>query len=658
MAVIQKHAEPDVHPLPLGLRLAGLWLIWSTWCSTSGWLLSAIRHLDGRGYVALLPVLFWCCWYWLKSTGPLEQSAFRPTGKLFRRLRQPAALIYLAIALLSLLGGLLHTPWSFDAASYRLPRILYWWTAHHWYWIGTLDHRLDFSSAGFEWQMLPVIVLTHSDRFLFLLNWLPFLLLPGLVFLAFRALGVNGRSARRWMWLLPSAYCIALQSGSLQNDGCTVNFILAAISFSVAGFETRRLGFVLMSVLAAALLTGGKVSNLPLLLPLGVLLLPALGRVKWRDWKVPVIIVIALLCSFAPMTFLSWKNTGDWAGDPTDQWHVKTHSAAGGMTANLVLLARDAVQLPWMPGSRNLNAALEGFNQGAFATRLKQSHGEFIGVHFGEMAYEGGAGLGFGLAVYTAFLLLGSILATVRTVAGRPELPWVWRLAPWLAWFSYLVFLTKLGSDHSARIAAPYYPLLLVTLLRCPRVAVWERNKISGLVAGCAALTVVPVILLTPVRPLVPVQTLARVFTRPVLQKLAGAYHFWDVLRDDLAPLRDQLPPDAVRLGYAAGFHDTPYGLFQPLSHRTIVELGLPLGSAPLPTPGLRYAVVTKRGLQERWQLDLKTWLNRVGGETIFTFPRNVMLDAHSPPKYEYWYLVKFHPLDSSQIDPLYEPAR
>ena len=60
--------------------------------------------------------------------------------------------------------------------------------------------------------MLPVIELTHSDRLIFLFNWIPFVLMPGLVFIAFRALGVNGRSARRWMWLLPSVlFCAPIQ---------------------------------------------------------------------------------------------------------------------------------------------------------------------------------------------------------------------------------------------------------------------------------------------------------------------------------------------------------------------------------------------------------------------------------------------------------------
>ena len=503
--------------------------------------------------------------------------------------------------------------------TYRLPRLLYWWSAHHWYWIGTLDHRLDYSSAGFEWQMLPVIELTHSDRLIFLLNWIPFVLMPGLVFYAFRALGVSGRSARRWMWLLPSGYCFALQSSGLQNDGYTVNYLLAGIAFTAFALNSRRPSGLWLALLAAALLTGAKVSNLPLLLPLGVLLLPVLGRVKWSNWKIIPVGLVALFVSFLPLAILSWHQTGDWAGDPADQWNIKTHGFAGAVGANLILLARDAVQTPYLPGTRRLNALLDGFNHGPLVHWLEQSQGQFRGVHFGGMVYEGQAGPGFGLALYLVFLLVGICLVKIPAAArfsAAASPPRAWRLAPWLAWIAYLVYLGKLGSDASPRIAAAYYPLLLVPLLRWPRVAALERKKFSGWLAGFAAASVIPIILLTPARPLVPVPALVRVVHNPAIGKVAGQYRFWDCLRDDLAPLRNQLPPGVTRLGYAAGFRDTSYGLWKPFGSRVIVELGLPPGAKTPPPADLDYAVVTERGLEQRYGMDLKTWLNFTGASS------------------------------------------
>jgi hypothetical protein len=558
------------------------------------------------------------------------------------------AVIYLSIAALSLLGALLNShPWSIDAFGYRLPRVFYWWTAHHWYWIGTLDHRLDFSSVGFEWQMLPIIELTHSLQLLFLVNWIPFLLLPWLVFIAFRYLGVNGRSARRWMWLLPSAYCIALQSGGMQNDGYAANYLLASIAFAGFAFYSRQVVGLWFAILAAALLTSAKLSNLPLLLPLFVIFLPLLRRVPWLNWKLAAVGLVAAMCSFAPMAFLSWQNTGDWKGDPTDQFQMKTHGAIGAMTANLIVLARDSIQPPFLPGSAHVNAVVKPFNQSSFVKRLHQSHGEFNGIGFGEMVDEGGAGAGFGLAFYLVFLLV-SCLVEKRAVPRQisfASVPWEWRLAPWLAWIAYAVYLAELGSYHSARLAAAFYPLLILSLLRLPRVRLVERTKISGFLAGCAAATVIPIIVLTPARPLVPVQTLARLTGNSGLDKIAEKYRFWEYVRDDLGPLREKVPKDVTRLGFAGGLHNPSTDLWLPPGSRSIVELGLPLGPrAPMPPPDLEYAVVTDNGLLERYNLSLEQWLAATQGHVVFEYSHNTELESHSAPTYEIMYLVKLRP--------------
>ena len=630
--------------MPLALRLAGVWLLWSVWCSLSGWGLSAVSRLSGWGHLALFPVLIAAVWFWLKATAS-SRNDFSSLAKWRRRLCRPLPLIYLAVVGLSLLAACLNAnPWSFDAATYRLPRVLYWWSAQHWYWIGTLDHRLDYSSTGFEWQMLPLMELTHSDRFIFLLSWIPLLLMPWLVFIAFRVLGVNGRSTRRWMWLLPTGFCYALQSSGLQNDGYSVNYLLAVIAFAAFAFHSRRSLGLWLAVLAVALLTGAKLSNLPLLLPFGFILLPVLFRVRWLGWQLPVVILLAGICSFLPLAYFCWHHTGDWTGDPGDQWNMRPLQPVGAVIANLIEFANDAFHPPIMPGPQRVNALLDPVNHSAFMEWLQRVHLNFNGIKFGEVAYEGGAGLGCGVGLYTLFLLLGCgfVKPGART-ANPPPLPLAWRLAPWLALISFAVLLAKLGSGHTARNAATYYPLLFIFLLRRPRIVFLERHSCAGFLAGAAALAVVPVILLTPSRPVIPVERLAQIFPRPALQTSAAKYHYWAVIRDDLAPLRNQLPPGVARLGFAAGFRDTSYGLWKPLGNRVIVELGLPPGTKVRPPADLKYAVVTERGLRERYGMNLPAWLDFARAQIIFEMKRNTSLTG-SDPAYESWYLVKFQP--------------
>ena len=632
--------------IPFAHRLAGLWLLWAVWCQWCGLGLSAGNWLTGYGYLAVLPVLLGAGWWWLKTTtaGENKSSCYSPLKKWQRRFFRPLPFFYLVIVALSLAAALMISPpWSFDATSYRLPRVLYWWTAHHWYWIGTLDNRLDFSSCGYEWQMLPVLLLTRTDGLIFLLSWLPFLLLPGLAFSAFRTLGVNGRSARRWMWLLPAGFCYALQCSGLQNDGYMAGYTLAAVVFAGLAWRQRSAIFLWLTLFAVALLTSAKLSNLPLLLPMGLLLLPLLRRVNWLNWKTVVILFIAVGCSFVPQAYLSWKHTGDWTGDPHDQWNVHPRNAAGAFTANAIALVNDAVQPPVFPLAKKINVWLKPLNESKFMQWLRWAEPNSGGVSFGDMAYEGQAGLGFGLGIYCLFLLLGGWFVKTNSRSVSLDLPWEWRLVPWLAWPALGVVLAKVGfAEHIPRYCASFYPLLLISILLLPRVAALERRRSAAVIVGLAMLAVVPVILLTPARPVIPVERLAQKIHQPALETIAAKYHYWAVLRDDLALLREQLPAGVTRFGYAGACRDTSYGLWKPLGSRVVMELGLPLGCKTPPAADLEYAVVTAYGVQVRYGMNLADWLNLYHAEIIFEMKRHVSLVASDMNPVDTWYLVRF----------------
>ena len=105
--------------------------------------------------------------------------------------------------------------------------------------------------------------------------------------------------------------------------------------------------------------------------------------------------------------------------------------------------------------------------------------------------------------------------------------------------------------------------------------------------------------------------------------------------------MRAALPPGTARLGYAGAMRDTSYGLWKPFGHRVIVELGLPVGSQTKPPADLEYAVVTERGLRQRYDLDVKSWCDFAGAEIIFAMQRNISLEG-ATAVYDSWYLVKF----------------
>ena len=100
------------------------------------------------------------------------------------------------------------------------------------------------------------------------------------------------------------------------------------------------------------------------------------------------------------------------------------------------------------------------------------------------------------------------------------------------------------------------------------------------------------------------------------------------------------MPPNSAMVG--GGFGETSYGLWKPFGSRVVREIGLPLGTRPPPPPDMKYAVVTDRGLQDRYAMTLPAWLAYTHGELVFKYGKNTRLDAHSNPDYEAWYLVQF----------------
>src|SRR6185503_3111471 len=112
-----------------------------------------------------------------------------------------APLLFLALSVAAFVSGAIYGSSNFDSLGYRIPRVLHRLGEERWHWIHTLDIRLNVVGTGFEWLEAPLILLTRTDHWLFLINFLSYLLLPGLLFSVFTRLGVRPRAAWWWMWL-------------------------------------------------------------------------------------------------------------------------------------------------------------------------------------------------------------------------------------------------------------------------------------------------------------------------------------------------------------------------------------------------------------------------------------------------------------------------
>ena len=163
------------------LTLVRLWILLSCLLVGAGWALSALHQLNRAGYGIVFATAGILLAVWRRKS--LRRPPLQP-ARLFhsfrRRFRRPAAGCFLLLAILALVAGGLYTPLNYDANAYRLPRILHWLAAGQWHWIHTCDLRMNIAACGMEWLSAPLILFTHTDRFLFLINWVSFLMLPGL----------------------------------------------------------------------------------------------------------------------------------------------------------------------------------------------------------------------------------------------------------------------------------------------------------------------------------------------------------------------------------------------------------------------------------------------------------------------------------------------
>lgn len=239
------------------LNVVRIWILLSTLLVASGWVLSAFHELNpiGYGVVFFLAIVAFIFWQrktkWQKSPAQLLQ-------KFKRRFKRMAPLLFLILAVMSLAAGALYVPESNDSNEYRIPRVWHWLAEGHWHWIYTYDSRMNVAGCGYEWLMSPLMLFTKTDRFNFLVNWVSYLMLPGLIFSVFKRLGVRARVAWWWMWLLTSGWCYAMQAASDVNDSFGAIYALASVDLALRAREKNYLPDLWLAILSVALLTGGK----------------------------------------------------------------------------------------------------------------------------------------------------------------------------------------------------------------------------------------------------------------------------------------------------------------------------------------------------------------------------------------------------------------
>ncbi|MBV8901894.1 MAG: hypothetical protein JOY92_17475 [Verrucomicrobia bacterium] len=624
--------------VPLSVFCALVFVLLAAWLNLCGWILSGLHALNALGYTVCLLLFSLSAGFILRlgRFGGTTPLAFRQKlSRWRRRVLRPLPALWLLAFLLAFAGGLFFEPRNYDFLTYRLSRILHWWAEGRWHWITTNNDRMNISGPGFEWVLTPFVILTHSTRPAALINLLSFGLMPGLLFRFLTALRVRPSVAYQWMWLFPGGYCFVTQAGSAGNDAYAVTYLLAGIIFALEADRTQNVVWLYASILSAALLTGVKASDIPLVAPILTSWWPARKLLFRRIMPLAVVVTIAVLSSFAPIAIANQRFAGQWAGDTGGASGLQIFNPIAGVTGNLLQLAVNTGLSPFVPfASMWNNVAAPRILQLPFGTWL---HHNFPRLDFTvrEVASEENVGIGLGVAALWAVLLArrmispsaGGALARFRA-RPVPGLPFSLAIAGLL---SLGVFLAKMGSEAGPRILAPYYTVLLLIVLL---VAGRKHPRLRGAWLGfCVLIQSLPVLLLLvePNRNLLPVPQIAHSvlhYPNALLTRIDAVYSTYRSRADALAPLRDLIPPGVTTVGFIADPDEPEASLWRPFgSSRKVMDVTDLEKSESLPD----YCVVLESWVQESRRMPLGEWAQRMRLHEVGR--RIISMRAHDQPQ-------------------------
>ena len=578
-------------------------------------MLSAFQALNQTGYLLSLAVGGVAGAVVLAKHGGIDLVAWqRELQRLPRRFRRPAPRLFLVLAFLILAGGLLYRDNNGDSDSYRIPRVLHWLAAGQWHWIRTLHPLMNISECNFSLLSTPLLLFTHTDRVVFLLNWISFLLLPGLVFSFLKSLGVRARVAWWWMWILSSGWGFVFQANSTANDSFATVFVLAGVVLALQARAEGRPGKALLALVAISFTTGIKVTNLPFGLLWLVIMAPAWRLLVRRPLLTVGAVALSLLVSFVPITVANLQHTGNWSGLTKDSpiHATELHSPFWGIIGNTFCLTTQNLMPPLFPQADRWNDLMDRFVQSPAGAPFRDF------AHFGMLGRnchsvnETNAGIGLGVCLLTgASLFVARRLRKNRADADASRPPGRWlRLVPWLL---LLIFMAKVGTVQSARHLTPYY-ILLFPLLLCrdgfPELA---RRRWWQLAVCLLLLLATGLVVLNRDRPLFPALTLGEVLTREFPEakfprQMANSFGSQLTQARLQAFLTTNLPAAEAKVGYAAFMEADEPMLWQPWGKRTVARI-LPTDQpADWRAAGLHYIVVESFYLNEIRQ-DLAGWL-------------------------------------------------
>jgi hypothetical protein len=399
------------------------------------------------------------------------------------------------------------------------------------------------------------------------------------------------------------------------------------------------------SILAVALLTGTKASNLPLLLPWTILIVMLLPLLRRRPVPSLLVALLAALVSFLPCAVLNQLHCGDWLGTTIEVPHLEMHRPLVGILGNVFQLLTNNFVPPFfvLAGWWNQHAPLILPHAWVVTMESNFDSGYFW---LGELPTEDWAGVGFGVSVLVAASVLAGLRfggARVDGWVAKPDLPFLLRRCVMMAaWVALLAYCIKSGLVTAARLISPYYPLLLPLLIVGAGQGEVIHRRWWKALAGGAMVLAIAVLVCVPGRPLWPAQTILSkaVVAHPQQRLLVRAQKVYSVYAgrsDPLACVRVLLPSDIKMVGFMGTADDIDISFWWPYGVRRVEHILLTDSPTQIQQRGIQYVVVGGFNLKEH-NTTLDAWLQASGAELVATTNATLKVTEGLQP----WYVVRF----------------
>jgi hypothetical protein len=421
------------------------------------------------------------------------------------------------------------------------------------------------------------------------------------------------------MWLFPTGYGYLLQSSSICNDAFATVYALSATTLALRftrNYKTRDLLFCLLS---CALLTGAKASNLPLLLPVFLLLIFSWKSVlhAWRN--ILAITPPLIFASLIPAAYLNWKYCGDWTGTRLEPSRFVSAPWIG-LVGNFGQTIAQNFSPPVLPNARALDSALQSLLPSSIREPLRLDFEGGFNFGFGELPTEA-SGLGFGISLC---LLVASIISLNRWPSYWRTCNLPIRIFLITGPLSLIWFFTKTAIGGISRVVLPYFPIALAFILAASNWPRLHRSRLFRLTVLLNLFLAILTIVIDPSRPLWPAQTiLSHSTSSPLIEKLRtralSVYTNYGSRSDVFSPLRQLLPPNVSEVGFFNGGDDPVSSLWKPYSSLIVREVTPKDNLTSLQARGLHYIFAGERGLRENLSQSIEQWTTDLRGSVVAT---------------------------------------